>query len=87
LLQRSAEPTASSGRIGASPRARRARSNAYSENPNGAATLATHRIIYEIDTGKLWYDSNGSAAGGTIFFAALDANKAALYSNAHFLVI
>ena len=47
-----------------------------------------HRIIYEIDTGMLRYDSNGSLAGGVIVhFATLDANKAALYSNLDFLVI
>jgi Ca2+-binding RTX toxin-like protein len=62
--------------------------NAYTENTAGVATAATHRIIYEIDTGMLRYDSNGNLAGGTIVhFATLDANQAALYSNADFLVI
>ena len=61
---------------------------AYTENATGLATTAAHRIIYEIDTGMLRYDSNGSLAGGVIVhFATLDANKAALYSNLDFLVI
>jgi serralysin len=61
--------------------------NAYEENASGAASTETSRIIYEIDTGKLWYDFNGNAAGGGVHFATLDANQAALYSNADFFII
>ena len=38
-------------------------------NASGAAVDASDRIIYETDTGKLFYDSNGSAAGGATQFA------------------
>ena len=40
-------------------------------NASGAAVDASDRIIYETDTGKLFYDSNGSAAGGAMQFAML----------------
>jgi hypothetical protein len=31
-------------------------------------------VIYETDTGKLFYDSNGSAAGGSVHIATLGPN-------------
>lgn len=40
-------------------------------NAAGIATTLDHRIIYETDTGKIFYDSNGSAAGGAILFATV----------------
>jgi Ca2+-binding RTX toxin-like protein len=43
----------------------------FAANAAGAATTTAHRIIYETDTGKLFYDSNGSAAGGNVQFATL----------------
>ena len=43
----------------------------FAANAAGAATTAAHRIIYETDTGKLFYDANGSAAGGNVQFATL----------------
>ena len=36
---------------------------AFTTNATGTATLGTHRIIYETDTGFLWFDADG--AGGT----------------------
>ena len=45
---------------------------AFAANTAGAATTAAHRIIYETDTGKLFYDANGSAAGGNVQFATLN---------------
>jgi Ca2+-binding RTX toxin-like protein len=61
---------------------------AYTENASGAATAATHRIIYETDTGQLRYDSNGSLAGGVILnFATIDANRQASMSHLDFFVI
>jgi Ca2+-binding RTX toxin-like protein len=38
---------------------------------SGLAHDADDRIIYETDTGKLYYDANGKAAGGGILFATL----------------
>lgn len=58
---------------------------AFVKNTTGLAADASDRIIYETDTGKLYYDSNGSAAGGSIHFATLTANLA--LTNADFYVI
>ena len=43
----------------------------FAANASGTAVDASDRIIYETDTGKLLYDSNGSAAGGALQFAML----------------
>ncbi|CAM8635598.1 COG2931 RTX toxins and related Ca2+-binding proteins [Paracoccaceae bacterium] len=45
---------------------------AFAANTAGAATTAAHRIIYETDTGKVFYDANGSAAGGNVQVATLN---------------
>lgn len=42
-------------------------------NTTGVASNASQRIVYETDTGNLYYDSNGNAAGGSVLFARLDA--------------
>lgn len=46
---------------------------AFASNNSGTAQDASDRIIYEEDTGILWYDSNGNASGGRVKFAQLDA--------------
>ncbi|BCH35511.1 hypothetical protein MesoLjLc_74410 [Mesorhizobium sp. L-8-10] len=43
----------------------------FVKNTTGLAQDANDHIIYETDTGKLFYDSNGSAAGGSVHFATL----------------
>lgn len=43
----------------------------YRENNTGAAQDANDYIIYEVDAGKLYYDSNGNAAGGRTLIATL----------------
>jgi Ca2+-binding RTX toxin-like protein len=58
---------------------------AFVKNATGLAADANDRIIYETDTGKLFYDANGNAAGGGIHFATLAANLA--LTNADFAVI
>lgn len=50
-------------------------------NASGNATTAAQRFIYETDTGKLFYDSNGSAAGGKIQFATLATNLALTHTD------
>ena len=35
------------------------------------ATSTSHRIIYETDTGKVYFDADGTGAGGAIVFARL----------------
>jgi uncharacterized delta-60 repeat protein len=57
----------------------------FTANASGTAQDANDRIIYETDTGKLFYDSNGSAAGGATQFATLSPGLG--LSNANFFVI
>ncbi|WP_428661642.1 hypothetical protein [Reyranella sp.] len=45
-------------------------------NASGTAQDADDRVIYETDTGKLFYDSNGSAVGGAVQFAKLSSGLA-----------
>ncbi|MBC7148418.1 MAG: calcium-binding protein [Rhizobium sp.] len=47
-------------------------STAFVSNTSGLAADASDRVIYERDTGMLYYDSNGSAAGGRVAVAHLD---------------
>ena len=35
---------------------------------------ASDRIIYESDTGNLYYDSNGNAAGGSVLIGVLSVD-------------
>ncbi len=52
----------------------------------GAVVDASDRILYDHNTGELFYDSNGSAAGGRVEFAVLD-NKPAHLTHADFFVV
>ncbi|MBX3576782.1 MAG: calcium-binding protein [Rhizobiaceae bacterium] len=51
----------------------------------GVAHDADDRIIYDIDSGQLFYDANGSAAGGAKLLAKLNAKLA--LTSADFVVI
>ena len=44
---------------------------AFSSSIDGIATDATDRIMYETDTGFLWYDADGNSAGLRVKFADL----------------
>jgi Ca2+-binding RTX toxin-like protein len=55
------------------------------KSKTGLAYDADDRIIYATDTGKLYYDANGNAAGGAVHFATLAPNLA--LTNADFVVI
>jgi uncharacterized delta-60 repeat protein len=59
--------------------------SAFRANASGLAEDADDRIIYETDTGKLYYDVNGSAGGGIVHFATLTGNPT--ITNADFMVI
>lgn len=60
-------------------------SSAFYASAAGLAHDSNDRIIYETDTGNLYYDANGSAAGGRIMFAHLKAGLALTYQD--FLVV
>lgn len=57
----------------------------FTANASGTAQDADDRIIYETDTGNLFYDSNGDLAGGAIQFAVLNPGLA--LTHADFLVL
>ena len=57
----------------------------FTANASGTAQDADDRIVYETDTGKLFFDSNGSAAGGSVQFAVLSPGLA--LTNASFSII
>ncbi len=46
----------------------------FVSNTTGVATDADDRMIYETDTGNIYYDINGNGAGGRVHIAVLDAN-------------
>lgn len=49
-------------------------SSQFVANSTGLAQDGNDRIIYEKDTGELYYDSNGSGSGGSVLFAILGMN-------------
>lgn len=57
----------------------------FKANAAGVATDPTDRIVYDTDSGVLFYDSNGSAAGGSVRFAVLQGKP--VISSADFLII
>ncbi|MDW9899134.1 hypothetical protein GOB10_25855 [Sinorhizobium meliloti] len=59
--------------------------SAFAANATGAATDKYDRIIYETDTGKLFYDADGSGSGKAIQFATLSAGLS--LTSADFFVI
>ncbi len=50
--------------------------SAFAANLTGAATDALDRIIYEKDTGRLYFDADGSGAGARFHFATLSSSLA-----------
>ncbi len=57
----------------------------FKANLNRTATDADDYIVYETDTGKLFYDADGSNAGAAIQFATLTTKP--VLTNADFFVI
>lgn len=44
---------------------------AFAANVAGEATTADHRVIYDTDTGGLYFDADGNGVGGRVMFAVL----------------
>ncbi|WP_442579083.1 M10 family metallopeptidase C-terminal domain-containing protein [Mesorhizobium sp. ASY16-5R] len=59
--------------------------SAFWASTAGVAHDSNDRIIYDTDTGRLFYDANGSAAGGSIHFATLTGHPT--ITAADFLII
>ena len=59
--------------------------DAFSRNLAGRAKDDTDRIIYETDTGKLFYDADGTGAGTAVHFADVSAGLSLTYAD--FLVV
>jgi Ca2+-binding RTX toxin-like protein len=57
----------------------------FRANTTGLAGDLDDRIIYETDTGNLFYDTNGNAAGGSTLFAIVGAGLG--ITNADFLIV
>jgi Ca2+-binding RTX toxin-like protein len=57
---------------------------AFVRNASGNAEDRSDRIIYEKDTGNLYFDRDGSGSAAKVHFATLDKNLA--LSQADFLV-
>ena len=58
--------------------------SAFAHNTSGNAADASDRIIYESDTGRLYFDRDGTGAAAKVHFATLTANLA--MTNADFFV-
>ena len=54
-------------------------------NTSGLATHVADRIIYETDTGKLFFDADGNGAGVALEFAVIAPGLA--LTNADFFVL
>jgi Ca2+-binding RTX toxin-like protein len=48
--------------------------SAFASNTSGNAADASDRIIYESDTGKIYFDSDGTGSAAKVQFATLDKN-------------
>ncbi|OJF92257.1 calcium-binding protein [Pararhizobium antarcticum] len=57
----------------------------FVKNTTGFAGDGNDRIIYESDTGKIFFDSNGSASGGSVHFATVGTNLA--LTSADFFIV
>jgi Ca2+-binding RTX toxin-like protein len=60
-------------------------SAAFRSNSTGQAQDGSDRIIYETDTGELYYDADGNGAGASIEFATLTGLPT--ISNADFVIV
>ena len=55
--------------------------SAFASNTSGNAADASDRIIYESDTGKIYFDSDGTGSAAKVQFATLDKNLALTHAD------
>ncbi len=60
------------------------KASAFTKNTSGNATDAQDRIVYETDTGKIYFDKDGTGAASKVHFATIGTNLAV--TNADFIV-
>ncbi|WP_082499430.1 hypothetical protein [Rhizobium sp. Leaf391] len=60
-------------------------SSAFRSNTTGLAGDLSDRIIYEKDTGEIYYDSNGTGSGGSVLFVKISIGLS--MTNANFFVV
>jgi Ca2+-binding RTX toxin-like protein len=56
-------------------------SQAFRKNTSGNAVDANDRIIYETDTGRVWFDRDGNGSAAKVQFAVLDRNLAITHAD------
>ncbi len=61
------------------------KASAFTKNTSGNATDAQDRIVYETDTGKLYFDKDGTGGASKVHFATIGTNLAV--TNADFFVL
>jgi serralysin len=59
--------------------------SAFVKNTSGNAADASDRVIYESDTGKVFFDRDGTGSASKVLIATLDKNRS--LTAADFLVI
>ena len=59
----------------------------FKANLTGVATDANDYIVYEKDTGKLFYDADGNGAGAKVLFAVLGTSTHPAITAADFVVV
>ena len=60
----------------------------YEQNLTGVSTLGASRVIYETDTGKLFFDVDGVGGASGVLFAQVTANLQMLgFGSGEFAVI
>jgi Ca2+-binding RTX toxin-like protein len=53
----------------------------FASNPAGQATTAAHRIVYDTDSGELYFDADGNGAGARVQFAQLASGLAMTFAD------
>jgi serralysin len=55
--------------------------SAFVKNTSGTAADRSDRVIYESDTGKVWYDRDGTGSASKVHVATLDEGLSVTHSD------